>query len=377
MSLPKDSNLIREAIRDLGVNKIIPNQGIWDQMQKFPPGLFRKLGKLGILGSLTPKMYGGIEYSYKEYAIILEEMAKLDPSIALALIVHNSLCIGHIQQYGNEQQKQKYLPKLVIGEWIGTWALNEAGSNYDTANLPIIGYKLGDTWVLNGTKHFIINGAISNVIVVIAKTVTEDGKEGVNAFIIEKDTAGLIVGPKVEKMGMRAVETVSLILKDCYVSSENVLGRIETGAQQVEVVLSEARLGMGILGWGIAKATLDAAVSYIKKCTALDYPIVGYEAITFRLAELSTQLQAASALNRHAIEAKMSNTITTKLAAMVQHFAAELAIKVSLATTRMMGDVGYTKDMPVERYCRDANFCAFGTGTPEVYKAIIAQELFS
>ncbi len=369
--------MLREIIQEFGRTQIIPYQKQWDEVQALPIQFFEQLGNLGMMGSLVPKEYGGSCLNYTQYATVIEEFAKLDAAVALSILAHNSLCIGHILSYGNKTQQQAWLPRLTSGKWIGSWALNEPEAGSDIRSLKTVACQVAGGWVLNGKKFFITNGQVSELVVVIAKTKMPNKKEEISAFVVEKGNGGVIIGNKDDKMGMRASETVELIFKNCYVPSENVLGKIGHGFQQAMHVLEGGRIAMAALGLGIAKSAFEAAIKYAQKRFQFKKPIIHFQGVAFQLAELATKIEAASALNQSAIASKMRDGAAQKLVSMAKLFSSELAVEATNMAMQIFGDYGYMKKMPVEKYYRDAKLCTIGEGTSEIQKVLIAKALLA
>jgi len=362
-------------IQAFGEKEITPYRRAWDEAQEIPISLFKKLGNLALMGVLVPKEYGGMGLNYSEYATAVAELAKLDGAIALSMAGHNSLCTGHILQFGNEQQKHKWLPKLASGEWLGAWALTEPSAGSDVANMKTIAKPAGNYWIINGAKHFITHGKSSKVAVVIARTGALGDARGITAFVIEKGTPGFLVGKQEDKMGMRASETSELIFDNCKVAKENILGEVGEGFIQAMQVLEGGRISIAALSLGIAEGAFSAALSYAKERHQFNQPIAKLQAISFKLADLATKIEAARLLIFRAADEKNKGHEVNMLASMAKYFTSELAVEAATEAVQILGGYGYSKAFPVEKYYRDAKLCTIGEGTSEIQKLIIAKAL--
>lgn len=371
----ENQKMISEMIRDFGEKEIRPNMMEWDEGQIFPVETFHKLGELGLMGVLVPTEYGGSGFGYMEYVTVIEEIAKIDGSIGLSVAAHNSLCTGHILQFGSEEQKQKWLPKLATGEWIGAWGLTEPNTGSDAGNMKTTAKKDGNDWVLNGTKNFITHGKSGNVAVVIARTGETGDSHGMTAFVVERDTQGFKAGKKENKLGMRASETAEMIFEDCRVPEENVLGKIGDGFVQSLKVLDGGRISIAALGLGIAGGALEAAIKYSKERHQFNQPIANFQGISFKLSEMATQVKAASLLTYHAAELKNKGINVNKESAMAKLHTSETAVSVSNDAVQIFGGYGYVKDFPVEKYYRDSKLCTIGEGTSEIQKLVISRAI--
>ena len=369
--------MIKKIIQEFGRTHITPFHRQWDEAQALPDSLFKQLGKLGMMGGLSPKKYGGLNLMLTEYMTAIEAFSELDAAVALSLLAHNSLCIGHILCYGNEVQQEKWLPKLASGVWIGAWALTEQESGSDVSNLQTVAHRQSDGWLINGKKHFITNGYNSNLIILIAKTPLEHNPNSISAFIVEKGYQGVDVGNRDDKMGMRAAETAELIFKDCYVPSENLLGAIGQGKYQIMHILEEGRIAMSALALGIAKRSLTVAIQHAEKRYQFEQPIVRFQGIAFQLAELATQMESAQALVQKAVSEKSHGKRAPKLVSMAKLLTSELAVKATYIAMQTLGGYGYMKRSLIEKYYRDARLCTIGEGTSEIQKSIIVKELLS
>jgi len=332
------------------------------------------MGKLGLMGVLVPEDYGGAGLGYLEYVSIIEEIAKVCGSIGLSLAAHNSLCIGHILHFGSEEQKKKYLPKLASGEWIGSWGLTEAGTGSDAGNMKCVAKKEGDNWVLNGNKCWITHGISSNLTVVVARTGEPRTRDNATAFVVERGTPGFSGGKKENKLGMRASETAEMIFDQCRIPDSNLLGKPGDGFRQALKVLDGGRISIAALSVGIAKGAYEAALQYAKERHQFDQPISNFQGISFKLADMATEIMAAELLTLQAADLKNRGLPMTKEAAMAKYYASEVAVKTATEAVQIFGGYGYTKDFPVEKFYRDSKLCTIGEGTSEIQKIVIARE---
>ncbi len=374
-SLSENQKMIAEMIRRFGDEHIRPKMMEWDETQKFPVECFKKLGELGLMGVLVPAEYGGAGFGYLEYVTVVSELAKIDGSIGLSVAAHNSLCTGHILQFGNEEQKKKYLPKLATAEWIGAWGLTEVNTGSDAGGMLTTAVKDGDHYVLNGSKNFITHGVSGNVAVVIARTGKKGDSHGMSSFIIEKGTKGFSGGRKENKLGMRASETTELIFDNCRVHKSQMMGKEGEGFVQSLKVLDGGRISIASLGLGIAKGALDAAVKYSKERQQFGKPISHFQGIAFKLADMATQIEAAELLTFQAAYMKQKGEKVTKISSMAKYYTSEVACNVANEAVQIFGGYGYTKDFPVEKYYRDAKLCTIGEGTSEIQKLVISREI--
>lgn len=366
---------IAQAAKDFAQQYIKPHVMEWDESQEFPLHLFKELGKLGMMGVLVPEQYGGSGLGYFEYKTVIEEIAKVCGSIGLSVAAHNSLCTGHILSFANEEQKKKYLPKLATAEWIGAWGLTEANTGSDAGNMKCTAVKDGDHWIINGTKNWITHGISCDIAVVICRTAEPRTKNNATAFVVEKGIPGFSGGKKENKLGMRASETAEMIFDNCRVPDVNRLGAVGEGFKQSLKVLDGGRISIASLGLGIAKGAYEAAIKYSKERYQFDQPIANFQGISFKLADMATEIAAADLLTLQACDLKNRGDAVTKAAAMAKYYAAEVAVKVANDAVQVFGGYGYTKDFPVEKYYRDAKLCTIGEGTSEIQKVVISREV--
>ncbi len=366
---------ITNAAKDFAQQYIKPHVMEWDETQEFPVGVFKELGKLGMMGVLVPEEYGGAGMGYFEYKTVIEEISKVCGSIGLSIAAHNSLCTGHIMTFGNDEQKKKYLPKLATAEWIGAWGLTEPNTGSDAGNMKCTAVKDGNDWVINGTKNWITHGRSGDVAVVICRTGEPRTSSNATAFIVEKGTSGFSGGKKENKLGMRASETAEMIFDNCRIPDGNRMGGVGEGFRQALKVLDGGRISIACLALGIAKGAYEASIKYSKERYQFDKPISSFQGISFKLADMATEIQAADLLTLQACDLKNRNENVTKSAAMAKYYAAEVAVKVANDAVQIFAGYGYTKDFPVEKYYRDAKLCTIGEGTSEIQKIVISREV--
>lgn len=366
---------IAQAAKDFAQQQIRPHVMEWDESQEFPIQLFKELGKLGMMGVLVPEQYGGSGLGYFEYKTVIEEIAKVCGSIGLSVAAHNSLCTGHILSFANEEQKKKYLPGLATAEWIGAWGLTEANTGSDAGNMRCTAVRDGDHWLINGTKNWITHGISCDIAVVICRTGEPRTKNNATAFVVEKGTPGFSGGKKENKLGMRASETAEMIFDNCRIPDANRLGKVGEGFKQSLKVLDGGRISIASLALGIAKGAYEAAVKYSKERYQFDQPIANFQGISFKLADMVTEIAAADLLTLQACDLKNRGEAVTKAAAMAKYYAAEVSVKVANEAVQVFGGYGYTKDFPVEKYYRDSKLCTIGEGTSEIQKIVISREV--
>lgn len=366
---------VAQTAKDFGLQYIKPHVIEWDESQEFPLHIFKELGKLGLMGVLVPEAYGGSGLSYFEYNVAIQEIAKVCGSIGLSLAAHNSLCTGHILSFGNEAQKKQYLPLLANAAWIGAWGLTEPNTGSDAGNMKTTAIKDGDHWIINGTKNWITHGKSGDVAVVICRTGEPGERDNSTAFIIERNTPGFAAGKKENKLGMRASETAEMIFDNCRISDTQRMGLVGEGFKQSMKVLDGGRISIAALSLGIAKGAYEASVQYAKERHQFGKPIASFQGISFKLADMATEIAAADLLINQACDLKSRGLPVTKEAAMAKYYASETAVKVSTDAVQIFGGYGYTKDFPVEKYYRDSKLCTIGEGTSEIQKMVISREV--
>lgn len=366
-------NIVRQSVRDFAEANIRPHLMDWDESQTFPIELMKDLGRQGYLGVLVPEQYGGSGMGYHEYITVIVEVAKVCGSIGLSVAAHNSLCTGHILQFGNEEQKMRWLPKLASGEWIGAWGLTETGTGSDAGGMATTAIADGDHYVLNGSKNFITHAISGDVAVVIARTGEKGDNHGMTAFVVEKGTPGFTAGKKENKLGMRASETACLFFEDCRVPNENIIGEVGDGFVQALKVLDGGRISIAALSVGIADGAYQAALKYSKEREQFGKPLSAFQGISFKLAEMATKIHAAELMTRHAADLKEAGKRMTKEGAMAKLYASDISVEVANEGVQIHGGYGYTKDYPAEKFYRDAKLCTIGEGTSEIQKLVISR----
>lgn len=375
-STTESQSMIAQSVRDLCERELRPHVMEWDEAQHMPVDLFKKhFGPAGMLGVLVPEEYGGAGLGYYEYISTIVETARICGSVGLSVAAHNSLCTGHILYFANAEQKQRWLPKLATGEWLGAWALTEPNTGSDAMRMKCTARKEGNEWVLNGTKCWITHGISSDVVVAIVRTGELLDSKGMTAFVIERGTPGLKAGKKENKLGMRASETAEVIFEDCRVPEANILGQVGEGFQQAMKILDGGRISIAALSLGIAKGAYDASVKYAKEREQFGQPIANFQAIAFKLADMATRIEAAELLTLQAADLKNRGKKMTKESAMAKYYASEVAVWASNEAVQIHGGYGYTKDFPVEKQYRDSKLCTIGEGTSEVQKLVISRNV--
>lgn len=371
----ENSAMVKEMVRNFASKNIKPSIMEWDEGQIFPIEVFKQMGELGLMGVLVPPEYGGSGFGYQEYVTVITEVARVCGSIGLSLAAHNSLCTGHILTFGNEEQKKKWLPKLASAEWIGAWGLTEANTGSDALGMNTTAVLDGDDYVINGTKNWITHGKSGNVAVVMVRTGEKGKSNGISAIVIEKGTPGFTHGKKENKLGMRASETTELVFDNCRVPKSNLLGNEGEGFKQAMKVLDGGRISIAALALGIAKGAFDAAVAYSKERHQFGKAIASFQGISFKLADMATDIEASELMIRKAADLKNQGKPVSKHSAMAKYFASEVAVRCSTEAVQIFGGYGYTKDFPVEKFYRDSKLCTIGEGTSEIQKLVIAREI--
>ena len=374
-SLDTNNDLVAESARDFANQFIRPNVMKWDESQFFPKELFKKAGEFGFMGILVPERLGGSGLGYQEYVTIIEEISKVDPSIGLSVAAHNSLCTDHILSFGNDNQKNKWIPKLASGQHLGAWGLTENNSGSDASGMSSTAVKKGDDWVLNGTKNFITHGISGDIAVAVFRTGEKGTKRNATAFVIERGTEGFNAGKKENKLGMRASETAEMIFDNCIVSDKNRLGEVGEGFIQSMKILDGGRISIAALSLGISKGAFNASLKYSKERVQFGKPISSFQGISFKLAEMATEIEASELLIRKASHEKNMNRPMTKLSAMCKMYASEVCVKISNEAVQIHGGYGFIKDFPVEKFLRDSKLCTIGEGTTEIQKLVIARNI--
>ena len=373
--LTENQTMIKQMVKDFAEKEIRPNIMKWDESQEFPIDLFRKAGQQGLMGVLVPEEFGGAGLGYFEYISVIREISKVCGSIGLSIAAHNSLCTNHILKFANQVQKEKWLPKLASGEWIGAWGLTEPNTGSDAMRMKCTAKQDGDYYVINGTKNFITHGISGDIIVVLVRTGELLDSHGITAFAVERGTKGFSGGKKEDKLGMRASETAEVIFDNCRVHKDNIIGEVGEGFIQAMKVLDGGRISIGSLGLGIAEGALEASINYSKEREQFGKPISSFQAISFKLADMATEIQAAKLLLYQAADKLMKGKPVNKLSAMAKYKASEVGVMASTEAVQIFGGYGYVKEFPVEKFYRDSKLCTIGEGTSEIQKLVISREL--
>jgi alkylation response protein AidB-like acyl-CoA dehydrogenase len=368
-------SMIAQSIKEFAEKNIRPYIMEWDEAQIFPIPLFKELGAMGFMGVLVPEEYGGSGLGYHEYITIIEEISKVDPSIGLSVAAHNSLCTNHILTFGNEEQKKKWLPKLATAEHIGAWGLTEHNTGSDAGGMNTTAVKDGDHWIVNGAKNFITHAKSGDIAVVIVRTGEKGDSRGMTAFVFEKGMPGFTSGKKENKLGMRASETAELVFDNCRVPDANRLGNVGEGFIQSMKILDGGRISIGALSLGIAKGAYEAALKYSKERHQFGQPISSFQGISFKLADMATEIEASELLLHKAAFLKQQHKPVTTMGAMAKMYASEVCVKVANEAVQIHGGYGYTKDFPVEKFYRDSKLCTIGEGTTEIQKLVISRNI--
>lgn len=369
------THMVSDMVHEFADKRIRPFIMEWDENQIFPLELFKAMGEQGLMGVLVPETYGGAGFGYQEYVSIIEGVAQVCGGIGLSLAAHNSLCTGHIMTFGNEEQKERWLPKLASAEYIGAWGLTEANTGSDAMRMHTTAVLDGDAYIINGSKNWITHGKSGDVAVVMVRTGEKEKSNGISAIVVEKGTPGFTHGKKENKLGMRASETTELIFDNCRVPKANLLGEEGDGFKQAMKVLDGGRISIAALSLGIAKGAFKAAVNYSKERQQFGKPISSFQGISFKLADMATEIEAAELLIRQAAALKNADKPVTKQAAMAKYYASEVAVRCATEAVQIFGGYGYTKEFPVEKFYRDAKLCTIGEGTSEIQKLVIAREI--
>ena len=374
-NLGPNISLVAESAKSFAKKFIKPNVMDWDESQYFPKDLFKRAGEFGFMGILVPESLGGSGLGYHEYVSVIEEISKVDPSIGLSVAAHNSLCTNHILLFGTDDQKKKWIPNLASGDHLGAWGLTENNSGSDASGMSSTAVKDGENWVLNGTKNFITHGISGDIAVAIFRTGEKGHKRNATAFVIERGTKGFGSGKKENKLGMRASETAEMIFDNCIVSDENRLGEVGEGFIQSMKILDGGRISIAALSLGIAKGAFNAALKYSKERVQFGKPISSFQGISFKLAEMATEIEASELLIHKASFEKNSNRPMTKLSAMCKMYASEVCVRVANESVQIHGGYGYIKEFPAEKFYRDSKLCTIGEGTTEIQKLVISRNI--
>ncbi|HEY7287779.1 MAG TPA: acyl-CoA dehydrogenase [Vicinamibacterales bacterium] len=373
----EEQALLRRTVREFAETEIRPHVREWDESQHFPTELVPKLAELGLMGIQFDERYGGAAMSAVDYCICIEELARVDPSIALSVAGHNGLCASHINLFGTEAQKEKYLAPLARGEKVGAWGLTESTSGSDAAGMRTTAARVAGCWVLNGAKTFITHGRVGHVMVVMAVTDRAAGRKGISAFIVERGTPGLSAGKKEDKLGMRASDTSEVLLENCRIPADQLLGQEGQGFVNTMEVLDAGRIGIAALAVGLAQGAYEAALAYARERKSFGKTISQFQAIQWKLADAATKIEAARLLTYRAAHLKSTGQRTSLESAMAKLYASEIAVKVADDCVQIHGGYGFVKDYPAEKYFRDVKLTTIGEGTSEIQRLVIARQLLS
>ncbi|CAI8174036.1 MAG: acyl-CoA dehydrogenase family protein [Flavobacteriales bacterium] len=374
----EDQLMIQKMTQDFAKKEILPNINVWDEKQYFPIELFKKAGQQGLMGVLVPEKFGGSGLGYEEYILVIKEISKVCGAIGLSLAAHNSLCVNHLLKFGNDNQKNKWLPKLSSGQWIGAWGLTEPNTGSDAMRMKCVAEQDGDYWVINGSKNFITHGISGDIIVVIVRTGDLLDSHGMTAFAVERGTKGFLSGKKENKLGMRASETAEVIFDNCRVHKENIIGNIGEGFIQSMKILDGGRISIGAMALGMAEGALEASISYSKEREQFGKPISKFQGISFKLAEMATEIEASKMLLFKAASRMLSNSKDANYHSAIAKFkASEVAVSVANDAVQIFGGYGYSKEYPVEKFYRDSKLSTIGEGTSEIQKLVISRALLN
>ena len=374
----EDQLMIQQMTQDFAKKEILPNINVWDEKQYFPIELFKKAGKQGLMGVLVPEKFGGSGLGYEEYILVIKEISKVCGAIGLSLAAHNSLCVNHLLKFGNDNQKNKWLPRLSSGQWIGAWGLTEPNTGSDAMRMKCVAEQDGDYWVINGSKNFITHGISGDIIVVIVRTGDLLDSHGMTAFAVERGTKGFLSGKKENKLGMRASETAEVIFDNCRVHKDNIIGNIGEGFIQSMKILDGGRISIGAMALGMAEGALEASISYSKEREQFGKPISKFQGISFKLAEMATEIEASKMLLFKAASRMLSNSKDANYHSAIAKFkASEVAVSVSNDAAQIFGGYGYSKEYPVEKFYRDSKLSTIGEGTSEIQRLVISRALLN
>ena len=374
----EDQLMIQQMTQDFAKKEILPNINVWDEKQYFPIELFKKAGQQGLMGVLVPEKFGGSGLGYEEYILVIKEISKVCGAIGLSLAAHNSLCVNHLMKFGNDNQKNKWLPKLSSGQWIGAWGLTEPNTGSDAMRMKCVAEQDGDYWVINGSKNFITHGISGDIIVVIVRTGDLLDSHGMTAFAVERGTKGFLSGKKENKLGMRASETAEVIFNNCIVHKDNIIGNIGEGFIQSMKILDGGRISIGAMALGMAEGALEASISYSKEREQFGKPISKFQGISFKLAEMATEIEASKMLLFKAASKMLSNSKDANYHSAIAKFkASEVAVSVANDAVQIFGGYGYSKEYPVEKFYRDSKLSTIGEGTSEIQRLVISRALLN
>ena len=374
----EDQLMIQQMTQDFAKKEILPNINVWDEKQYFPIELFKKAGQQGLMGVLVPEKFGGSGLGYEEYILVIKEISKVCGAIGLSLAAHNSLCVNHLLKFGNDNQKNKWLPNLSSGQWIGAWGLTEPNTGSDAMRMKCVAEQDGDYWVINGSKNFITHGISGDIIVVIVRTGDLLDSHGMTAFAVERGTKGFFSGKKENKLGMRASETAEVIFDNCRVHKDNIIGSVGEGFIQSMKILDGGRISIGAMALGMAEGALEASISYSKEREQFGKSISKFQGISFKLAEMATEIEASKMLLFKAASKMLSNSKDANYHSAIAKFkASEVAVSVANDAVQIFGGYGYSKEYPVEKFYRDSKLSTIGEGTSEIQKLVISRALLN
>jgi alkylation response protein AidB-like acyl-CoA dehydrogenase len=374
--LTEEQQQLQREVRTFAEREMAPHVSEWDEASIFPAAVVKKLAAMGLLGVIFPESLGGAGLGYIEYVLAIEELSRVDGSVGMIVAAHNSLCTNHIMLGGNDEQRQRWIPRLATGEWLGCWGLTEPGSGSDAGGALTTAVRRDDGWVLNGSKTFITNGSHADCAVVLAVTDREKSTHGgFSAFVVEKGTKGFRPGKKENKLGMRASDTSELIFEECWIPAENMLGNEGEGFRDAMRVLDGGRISIAALSLGIGRGALDAALRYATQRKQFGKAISEFQAIQFKLATMATELDAAWLLTMRAAQMKDAGLRVTMESSMAKLYASEAACRICDEGVQIHGGYGFLKDYPAEKFYRDVKLCTIGEGTSEIQRMVIAREL--
>jgi len=375
--LSDDQELLRRSVREFAETEVRPHVREWDEAQHFPSEVVPALGVLGLLGIQIPEEYGGAGLSAVDYCICIEELARVDPGLALSVAAHNGLCSAHILMFGTEEQKRTFLVPLARGEKIGAWGLTESTSGSDAAGMRTVAVRADGWWVLNGSKAFTTHGRVGHVMVTMAVTDRAAGAKGISAFIVEHGTPGMTAGRKEDKLGMRSSDTSEVLFENCRIPADRLLGEEGQGFVNTMQVLDAGRIGIAALSVGLAQGAYEAALRYAQERRAFGKPISSFQAIQWKLADNATRIEGARLLTYRAAYLKDRGARTTLESSMAKLYASEIAVKAADDCVQIHGGYGFVKDYPAEKFFRDVKLTTIGEGTSEIQRLVIARQMLS
>ncbi|MBS1911869.1 MAG: acyl-CoA dehydrogenase family protein [Bacteroidetes bacterium] len=372
-ALSEEQQAVRNLARDFAESEIRPVVMQYDESQEFPADLFRKMAELGFLGITVPVELGGSGLGFVEYALIVEEIGRVDPSVALGVAAHNGLCTGHILRFGSDELKSRYIPRLATGQSMGAWGLTEPGSGSDASGMQTVARRDGNEWIINGSKNFITHGTVGDIAVVMAVTNREAGANGISAFVLDKSMPGFSASKKENKLGMRCSDTSSLVFEDVRVPAGNLIGEEGQGFKQALQILDGGRISIAALSVGLAQGAFDAAMKYANERRQFSRKLAEFQAIQFKLAMMATEIEASRLLTYKAAYLRDAGREYATQASMAKYYASETSVRAALEAVQIHGGYGYIKEYPVEKFYRDAKLLTIGEGTSEIQKIVISR----